>query len=347
MKQILFFFICFYVFSVAAQQNRNYKIAAVAFYNCENFLDTIHNNAAYKNGGTFEEKVLTPAMYMDKLNKITEVISKIGADDNPLAADGPAVMGLAEINSKWVLNDIVHHPLLLKKHYRYIHYDSKDARGIEVALLYNPKYFIVDISRALPVKIESNGRYYYSRDILWVKGRLNGEVFHFYVNHWPSRLNGQGASDAARWKAALVCRNHIDSILQKEPEAKIIVMGDFNDEPFNYSISEVLQAKNSIQKQEPGQLYNPWYDKIKKGIGTLAYQDTWALFDQILLSKSLLRKNQQGFFYYQSTVFNKAFLTENLGKYKGYPMRTWDGNNYRGGYSDHFPVYITLLKRVD
>jgi hypothetical protein len=340
---VLFFAINF----CNAQTQKNYRITTIAFYNCENFLDTIQRTFAVKNNPSFEEKVLSPEMYLDKLKKITQVISTIGTDVKPATPDGPAIIGLAEINSKWVLNDIIHHPSLAKRNYRYVHYDSKDSRGIDVALLFNPKYFNVDTSSALQVKIESNGKYYYSRDILWVKGNLNGETIYVYVNHWPSRLNGQEASDAARWKAALICRNHIDSILQKEAHAKIIVMGDFNDEPFNYSILNILKTTANPQKIKPTELFNPWFNIIKKGNGTLAYQDNWALFDQIILSNSWLPKNQPGFFYYQSQIFNREFITENLGKYKGYPMRTWDGNNYRGGYSDHFPVYITLLKKAD
>lgn len=346
-KKVFFLYLfIFFSYTVFAQK-QNYKIATIAFYNCENFLDTIQRTIATKATSTFEEKVLTPEMYLDKLNKITHVLTTIGTDANPATPDGPALIGLAEINSKWVLNDIVHHPSLAKRDYHYVHYDSKDSRGIDVALLFNPKYFSVDTSSALQVKIESNGKYYYSRDVLWVKGKLNGETIHIYVNHWPSRLNGEEATDPARWKAALVCRNHIDGILQKEPNAKIIVMGDFNDEPFNYSITNVLKTTSNPQKIKPTELFNPWFDIIKKGNGTLAYQDNWALFDQIMLSSSWLPKNQIGFFYYQSQIFNREFITENLGKYKGYPMRTWDGNNYRGGYSDHFPVYITLLKKAD
>ena len=326
---------------------KNYKLAVIAFYNCENFLDTIQRTLYTKKGLFQAEKELTPEMYLDKLNKITGVIAKIGTDATPANMDGPALMGLAEINSKWVLNDIINHPSLQKRHYHYIHYDSRDSRGIDVALLYNPFYFKPEQSRALQVKIENNGRFYYSRDILWVKGELGGESIHVYVNHWPSRLNGQEASDAARWKAALVCRNHIDSILQKEPLAKILVMGDFNDEPFNYSILHVLKTNGDSQKLKRGELFNPWFQVIKKGNGTLAYQDNWALFDQIMLSRSWLSASQTGFFYAGATIFNREFITENLGKYKGYPMRTWNGNTYRGGYSDHFPTYVILIKNIN
>ena len=124
-------------------------------------------------------------------------------------------------------------------------------------------------------------------------------------------------------------------------------MGDLNDDPVSPSVTKVLNAKGDINDVERRGLYNPWVDMYKKGIGTLAYQDAWGLFDQIIISQSWLKKNQDGFFYYQAHIFNKQFLIENIGKYRGYPMRTYDGNSYRGGYSDHFPTYIILLKKVN
>ncbi len=338
-KLITFFFILFPIL-LLSQTHTDFKITVVAFYNCENLLDTIHQKT------NNEDRVLQPAMYTDKLNKIVDVISKIGTDDKIATPDGASLIGLAEINSRWVLEDIIHHPLVKKRNYQYVHFDSKDARGIDVAFLYNPKYFAVETAKPLTVKLNIKEKNYYSRDILWIKGKLNGELMYFYINHWPSRLGGEQESEHLRWKAALICRNHIDSIIQKDSLAKIIVMGDFNDEPFNYSIQNILRGKASINNISKNELFNPWNQFSKKGIGTLAFQDTWALFDQILISPALIPKNQLGFFYYQPHIFNKPFITENIGKYKGYPMRSWDGNNYRGGYSDHFPVYITLLKRI-
>ncbi|MEP6846871.1 MAG: endonuclease/exonuclease/phosphatase, partial [Panacibacter sp.] len=124
------------------------------------------------------------------------------------------------------------------------------------------------------------------------------------------------------------------------------VMGDLNDDPISPSITKVLKATGDINKVQPGGLYNPWVDMYKKGIGTIAYQDAWGFFDQIMISYSWLDKKQDGYFYYQQHIFNKEYLVENIGKYKGYPMRTWDGNTYRGGYSDHFPTYIVMVKKV-
>ena len=132
-----------------------------------------------------------------------------------------------------------------------------------------------------------------------------------------------------------------------QPGEKIIVMGDLNDDPVSSSITDVLHAKEKPEEVKPGGLFNPWTAMYKKGIGTLAYNDAWGLFDQIIISYSWLNKNQNGYFFYQPHIFNKEFMVENMGRYKGYPMRTWDGNTYRGGYSDHFPTYLILLKKIN
>jgi len=143
-----------------------------------------------------------------------------------------------------------------------------------------------------------------------------------------------------------VDKNFIDSIERKDINAKIIVMGDLNDDPVSSTTTKVLGAKWKTENVKPGELFNPWIDLYKKGIGTLAYDDAWGLFDQIIINYPWLSKDQAGFFYYQQHIFNKPFMVENIGKYKGYPMRTWDGNIYRGGYSDHFPTYLIMLKRL-
>jgi hypothetical protein len=168
------------------------------------------------------------------------------------------------------------------------------------------------------------------------KGKLDGETIHVFVNHWPSRLGGEERSEPGRIAAAQVDRDCIDSIHETEPAAKIVVMGDLNDDPLNKSITRVLGARGKTEDYKPGELFNPWVELYKKGIGTLAHNDTWGLFDQVIISQSWLDKNQPGFFYYRQHIFNKPFMIENMGKYKGYPMRTWDGNTYRGGYSDIF-----------
>ncbi len=326
-------------------QKQQYKPAIVAFYNLENFYDTIDNpNINDEDFLPNGAKNYNSKVYWTKVQHLATVISQIGTDINP---DGIAFIGVAEIENDTVLNDLIHHPLLKDRNYGIVHYDSRDIRGVDVALLYNPKYFTVLHSKKLFVHLPEGAKSsYFTRDVLWVKGILNGDTIHVFVNHWPSRVGGEQRSAPGRAAAAMIDKHFIDSIQARQPSAKIIVMGDLNDDPISPSVTKVLGAKGNIADVKPGELYNPWVDMYKKGIGTLAYQDAWGLFDQIIISYSWLDKNQEGYFFFQQHIFNKEFMVENIGKYKGYPMRTWDGNVYRGGYSDHFPTYIILLKKV-
>ena len=330
---------------VLAQQKQNYKVAIVAFYNCENFYDTVHNpminDIDFTPAGAYKYNT---AIYLDKVKKLANVISQIGVDVN---RDGPALLGVAEIENDTVLRDLIHSPSLLRCNYQIVHYDSRDPRGIDVALIYNPKYFVVEESKPLFVQLPGRSKYArYTRDILWVRGKLDGEEINILVNHWPSKLGGEGKSASARAAAAAVCKIQLALIEKNTPNAKTIVMGDLNDDPISPSITRVLNAKARVQDVKEGDVYNPWAELYNKGIGTLAYNDCWSLFDQILLTYPWLNKQQDGFFFYKQFVFNKEFMTENRGVRKGYPMRTWDGFIYRGGYSDHYPSYIVLLKKT-
>ena len=326
-------------------QKQQYNPVVIAFYNLENFYDTIDNpNVNDEDFLPHGPKNYNSKVYRTKVEHLATVVSQIGTDINP---DGIAIIGVAEIENDTVLNDLIHHPLLKDSNYEIVHYDSRDIRGVDVALLYNPKYFKVLNSKKLFVRLPQGAKSsFFTRDVLWVKGILNGDTIHVFVNHWPSRVGGEQRSAPARAAAAQVDKRFIDSIEADLPNAKIIVMGDLNDDPVSASVTKVLGAKGNSEDVQPGGLYNPWVDMYKKGIGTLAYNDAWGLFDQIIISYSWLDKNQPGYFFYQQHIFNKEFLVENIGKYKGYPMRTWDGNVYRGGYSDHFPTYIILLKKV-
>lgn len=327
-----------------AQQT--YKSTIVSFYNFENFYDTVfhghHDDPEFTPTGS---KAYTSAVFNDKVKNLATVVSQIGTDVNP---DGAALLGTAEIENAAVLDTLLRHPLIANRNYKYVHYDSKDFRGVDVALIYNPKYFKVLNSRPLYVQLPGGSKdAYFTRDILWVKGLLDGEPVNVFVNHWPSRSGGEKRSEPARMAAAKVARAFIDSIGNMEPDAKIILMGDLNDDPVNNSITIGLKAGGDMKKLQLGDLYNPWADFYKSGIGTLAYQDAWSLFDQIIISQSWLDKKQKGFFYYKSNVFKPDFMIENIGQYKGYPKRTYSGDTYNRGYSDHFPTYVVLLKRVE
>lgn len=347
-KYLLLLLITCFAANVFAQQ-KSYKISIIAFYNLENFYDTIDNPLVNDNDFTPKgEKNYNGGIYWDKVGNLASVLSKLGSDEKPesMSPDGPAIIGVAEIENDTVLTDLVNHPLLKKRGYKIVHYDSKDIRGVDVALLYNPKYFKPEESKALFVKLPGGSKdSYFTRDVLWVKGKLDGETIHIYVNHWPSRLGGEERSAPARAAAAMVSKNHIDSINKADGEQKVIIMGDLNDDPVSPSLTEVLKAKAKIKDVKSGGLFNPWVDMYKKGYGTLAYQDAWGLFDQIVISYPWLDKEQNGFFFFKQVIFNREFMTENKGRYKGYPMRTWDGNTYRSGYSDHFPTYLVMLKK--
>ena len=332
-------------FMVFSQQKQNYKVAIVAFYNCENFYDTIHNpmvdDIDFTPKGAYKYNT---AIYLDKINKLATVISQIGTD---ISRDGLALLGVAEIENDTVLNDLIKHPLLSRRNYKFVHFDSRDPRGIDVALIYNPKYFVVEESKPLFVQLPGRSKYArYTRDILWVRGKLDGEEINILVNHWPSKLEGDEITEPARAAAAAVCKIQLAVIAKSDPNSKTIVMGDFNDDPTSSSITRVLHSKGDINDVKEGDLYNPWLELYNKGIGTLAYNDSWSLFDQVMLTHTWLDKQQAGFFFFNKFVFNKGFMTENSGLHKGYPMRTWDGYIYRGGYSDHFPTYIVLLKKT-
>lgn len=357
----IFLFILTLLSGVAVLGQTTYKTAVIAFYNCENFYDTI-NDPVINDEEFLPESArhYTGVLYQQKVDRLAQVIATLGTEIN---ADGPALLGLAEVENRHVLNDLIHHPLLAKHHYHIVHYDSRDARGVDVALLYNPAYFVPDSSRSLPVLIRGTAAYarmhntealadeettyqYYSRDVLWIRGKLDGETIHLYVNHWPSRLGGETRTAPARRTAALVCRHHLDSIYMREPNTKSIVMGDLNDDPVSPSVRKVLQGRRTNDSNRVAPLFNPWLSLYRQGNGTLAYRDAWGLFDQILVSPSWLADQQQGFYYHKAYVGKKDFMIEHNGRYQGYPMRFWDGQQPRGGFSDHFPVYVVVVKKL-
>jgi hypothetical protein len=247
-----------------------------------------------------------------------------------------------------VLEDFVKHPSIADRNYGIVHYESPDFRGIDVALLYNPKYFEVQHSEPLLVTYErDDGSFYKTRDVLYVAGLFDGEPMHIFVNHWPSRRGGAVASSPKRELAASVAKAKIDSITAIDPDAKIVLMGDLNDDPVNPSVRKVLGAQGSQKRVKRGGLFNPFFDYYKKGIGTLAYNDVWNLFDQIMVSSGMIDQSIGGYQFYKAKVFNESFLYQKTGRWKGYPFRSYSFSDYQGGYSDHFPTYIYLVKEIE
>ncbi|MFV0605927.1 MAG: endonuclease/exonuclease/phosphatase [Niabella sp.] len=346
MKKSGFTIFLFFIYSFYLQAQQSYKSAIVGFYNFENFYDTIfhgsNDDEAFTPSGG---KAYTSAVFNDKVERLATVVSQIGTDINP---DGLAILGTAEIENQFVLDTLLHHPLITVRNYQYVHYNSKDFRGVDVALIYNPKYFKVLKSRPLFVKLpEGSKDAVFTRDILWVRGLLDGEEVNVFVNHWPSRYGGEKRSEPGRMAAAVTLKNFLDSLDIIYPNTKTIIMGDLNDDPVDNSITKGLNTSGDLKKLKTGQLYNPWVSNYKSGIGTLAYRDSWSLFDQIILSQNWLDKKQSGFFFYQNHIFKPTYLIENYGQYKGYPKRTYSGDVYNYGYSDHFPTYLVLLKKVE
>lgn len=332
--------------SAGYAQKESFKPSLIGFYNLENFYDTVNNPIL--DDEEFlpnSERHYNTRIFLDKVERLSTVISQIGTDVNP---DGLALMGVAEIENDTVLKILAHCKLLKSRNLKIIHYDSPDKRGIDVALFYNPKYFTPLYSINLFVTLPGGSKEsFLTRDILYAKGIMDGDTVHVMVGHWPSRSGGEERSIPARAAAAGVVKRVVDSLMAININSKIVIMGDLNDDPISPSLTKVLNAKGSVKGLKDGGLYNPWYDFYKNGIGTIAYQDSWGLFDQVVISKAWLDKTQPGYHYYRATIFNREFLVQQTGKYKGYPKRTWDGTTYNYGYSDHFPVYVTMLRKVN
>lgn len=326
-----------------AQERKEYNIYTIAFYNVENLFDIEDDPLTFDDDRTpLGKDVWTQEKYDDKLKNIARVISEIGVNNSKTA---PAIIGLCEIENLRVLEDLVSHPLLEIFNYQIIHYDSPDMRGIDVALLYQKSLFTPNDSqsrRLLIYETEDPTRRIYTRDQLVVSGSLNGEAINIIVNHWPSRSGGEAKTNYRREKAAYLNKQIMDSIYKKDPFAKILSMGDFNDDPTNSSFKKVLKTSNNRETIAAQELFNPMENLAKKGKGSLAYRDGWNLFDQILVSESLLG-SRSGLQFYQAGIFNSPYLITLNGQYRGYPFRSYDYSGYTGGFSDHFPVFIYLV----
>ena len=321
-------------------QEGDYKVACIGFYNLENLFDTLDSENT-------RDTEFTPSgsnryntrIYLDKLKNLSSVIAELGTKLTP---DGAAILGVSEIENRSVLEDLVKQPIIASRNYQIVHYDSPDFRGIDNALLYQEKYFKDVTSKRIPLMLYRDSSRIYTRDVLLVSGVLDGQELHILVNHWPSRRGGESATAPLRNAAARLNIEIADSLLAINPHAGIIIMGDLNDNPNNDSVKKYIKGKRKINKVNENEYFNPMWSLYKKGIGTTAWQDAWSLFDQILISQSLLSKGT-GYHYYKTKIHNEPYLVQKMGHYKGYPFRTWSSGNYLGGYSDHFPVYVYLI----
>lgn len=348
LKYVLITLLSISYFFSSAQEEKQYKVNTVAFYNVENLFDFENDPKTFDDDRTPDGKDhWTEEIYNAKLLNMAKVISEIGHD---VTGTAPAIIGVCEIENRRTLEDLINQQPLLKYDYGIVHFDSPDRRGIDVALLYQKKIFTPSHYKNHELIIYDNNdatKRIYTRDQLLVSGVLDGEKIHVIVNHWPSRSGGEARSRPKRIKAAKLNMKIIDSLYSDDPYAKIITMGDLNDDPTSPSVKEVLKTKKKREKMDIKELYNPMEEMHKKGLGTLAWRDGWNLFDQIIVSTELAKKDYSSYRLYTTGIFNKTYLANPRGRYKGYPYRSFAGGGYTGGYSDHFPVYVYLIKEKE
>jgi exonuclease III len=314
------------------QQHRNTNTYTVAFYNLENLFDTVKDKYTLDTDFTpLGRKNWTEKRYKRKLKKLGRAISYAGFDKS---MNTPALVGVAEVENKKVLRDLIKSKHLRDHDYSIAHFDSSDERGIDVGLLYKANLFELQATECINVYLEEkDGQRDFTRDILYVKGKLINEVVHIYVNHWPSRRGGPESTESKRMVAAATLSNHIQAVLEADSNANIIIMGDFNDDPNSPSIKKVLEIK---------ELYNPMQKLFSIDRGSLNYDFHWNLFDQIIISHNFLDYAPGTLSFKHADIFDDLFLKEWSGKNKGNPFRTFKGRRYLGGFSDHFPVYLHL-----
>lgn len=335
-------------FNLYSQNKKAYKVNTVAFYNVENLFSLENDEfTVYHDRTTRSDGYYTKPVYDAKLKNLAKVISEVGAD---VTGTTPAIVGLSEIENREVIEDLVNQEVLLSSDYGIVHYHSPDRRGIDVALIYKKGLFVPTNTQSRELELYRNNdpnQRIYTRDQLVVSGLLDGDKVHFIVHHWPSRSGGEERSRPNRIKAAELNKKIIDSLHVIDPYAKIINMGDFNDDPTNESIKEVLETKSEREDVEIMEMFNPMEEFYRRGLGTLAWRDGWNLFDQQMVSASLLDQDYSSYRFYKAGIYNPPYLANPRGRYKGYPYRAFADGGFTGGYSDHFPVYTLLIKEVE
>jgi hypothetical protein len=326
-------------FPLHAQDHQN---AVIGFYNLENLFDTI--NDPNKNDEEFlheGKNQWNSDKYHIKLKNMAEVVSLIGAEYG-----GFVILGVSEVENQTVLEDLIVQDKLSKYKLKVAHHDSPDKRGVDVSFLYNPARFTFLSIKGFPLNIPDKPDFI-TRDQVLMTGVLDQkDTLYVIVNHWPSKIGGEARSAPLRIAAGALCKHICDSIFAIHPNANIIIMGDLNDDPIAKSITKGLGAVGKIKDLTPQKIYNPMYPMFQDGIGTLAYQDNWNLFDQIMVSYNLVNPSPNNYYKFSNAyVFRKNFMINKSGSFAGYPFRTFAGGSFLGGYSDHFPVYIILQKK--
>ncbi len=344
MKRHFLLAVLFLFFGITASAQKKFSVYGVGFYNQENLFDTCHdvgkNDYEYLPTGANGWNGLK---YTNKLRNMARVLSEMGSDmGNNLHC---AIIGLAEVENANALTDLVAQEPLKKIGYEFAHIEGPDRRGVDCAMLYDPAQFKLDTLMLHPYvqELEADSGYR-TRGFLEVKGSIAGEPVTAIVCHWPSRFSGSFYRESAGRQVRVIK----DSILRAEPERKIFVMGDMNDDPMNRSMSEELGAKPDLKKVKDGEMFNPWWNILKSGTGTLKYNGSWNLFDQIVMTPNLLdregKRNYEKLTYLKCQIFNREYLFQTEGQYKGNPKRTTAGGVWLNGFSDHLPVVVYLVK---
>ena len=310
------------------------KSHCFAFYNIENLFDIYDEQHKHDSDFTeTSEKRWTLKRYKNKLKKISYAISQIGLEETK---SHPAIIGLAEVENEQVLGDLIASDDLQNSNYKFVHYDSKDERGIDVAFLYDSTKFTVITSQVYNIVLrDDDGSPDYTRDILHVYGTFLNEKIDFIVNHWPSRRTGDEETEYKRLIASNKLSGIVKHIKQQNENAKLVIMGDFNDDPSAKSIKSLV---------DDNQLFNPMDTLLSIDRGTTVHRGDWNLFDQMIISSNYFERKAKRLRFSKANIFDADFLKQQEGDYKGTPYRTYVGKRYKGGYSDHFPVYC-IFKR--
>ena len=328
----------------AAQAQRRYSVYGIGFYNLENLFDTCHdagkNDYEYLPDGTNK---WTGLKYSHKLKNMAKVLSEMGTDWLP--GVGCAAIGVSEVENAKCLTDLCNQAPLKARNFKFVHIEGPDQRGVDCALVYNPSLFKVRSQQLVPYIYKlSKDAQRATRGFLVVKGVLGGEDVAIIVCHLPSR----GAESYYREEGGRQVKEVKERLQKEDPDIKILIMGDMNDDPQDKSMAVALGAKRKIKDVPKNGLYNPWWDVLASGTGTLQYDGKWNLFDQIILSQNLL--HQEGADDYgtlklrRHQIFRRDYLFQKEGRYKGNTLRTHAGGVWLDGYSDHLPTVVYLMK---
>ena len=358
MRKILIVFAALMLFCTGADAQKGSQNHVIGFYNLENLFDTYNDPA--KNDEEFlpeGKNQWTEVKYQKKLQNMAKVIKSMKEENGVWHA----LLGVSEIENRLVLEDLVMEPQIAEANYQIIHYDGPDRRGVDVALLYNPKVFTFIDSESIPFTFEGSSidwiqskeerDYFRTRDILMVHGTIDGEQFAVYVAHLPSRAGGKKGGNQLRDRGGEIMYEHAMKMQEKYPGIKIVCMGDMNDNPTDPSMAYYLHGKENKADVTDTDFFSPFTSMLKAGFGSLAYQGVWSIYDLLLVNNALANAPVGTFAIrplhkkgYYGRIYNPAFLTNQKGQYKGTPFRTFSNGAFIGGYSDHYPTYIVITK---